>query len=302
MLILSRRTNETIRFPQLGISVSIVSVKGNRVQVGVDAPAEIHVLRQELESTSTKSPVVAPVKSSATAKHPVETPSVRTKAEQDVHDFKNRLNKATLGLHLAQMQLAAGHTEAAEKSLANALAKLMELENASIPKIASSPKPVRLEAYSSSTKLQTNSSREQSLANQLDGDHLTGASPEPIDVLLVEDDQNEQALMRTLLEMEGYRVHTASNGVEALECLEHVTPQCVLLDMMMPECDGPETLERMRAIPALEELPIFAVSGTSPESVGLSIGSSGVDNWFPKPLNASRLVRHLRDRLTTLST
>jgi CheY-like chemotaxis protein len=118
--------------------------------------------------------------------------------------------------------------------------------------------------------------------------------------LLVEDDQNEQALLRTLLEMEGYRVHTASNGNEALQCLEQITPQFVLLDMMMPECDGPTTLERMRAIPNFGDLPIFAVSGTSPESVGLSIGTDGVSDWFPKPLNAPRLVRHMRERIASL--
>lgn len=79
--------------------------------------------------------------------------------------------------------------------------------------------------------------------------------------------------MRTLLEMEGYRVHTASNGIEALQCLERITPQCVLLDMLMPDCDGRETFERMRAIPSFDILPMFAVSGTSPVSVGLSIGT-----------------------------
>ena len=50
MLILSRRPTETIRFPSLGISVSIVSVKGSRVQVGIDAPPAIQVIRSELES------------------------------------------------------------------------------------------------------------------------------------------------------------------------------------------------------------------------------------------------------------
>ncbi len=300
MLVLSRRTNETIRFPQLGIAVSIVSVRGNRVQVGVDAPPEIHVLRQELEATPANGAVTALVESSVTPSGTQAAPSSRSSVEKDRHDFRNRLNQATLGLHLAQKQLASGHTEAADKSLANALAKLMELEKASSQNNTSPRKPIRLEAYSANVKLQQDTQAKQSAEGQVDGDCVTGVTRGPIDVLLVEDDQNEQALMRTLLEMEGYRVHTANNGVEALRCLEHVTPQCVLLDMMMPDCDGPETLERMRAIPVLGELPIFAVSGTSPESVGLSIGTNGVDDWFPKPLNASRLVQQMRDRITTL--
>lgn len=52
MLVLSRKSSETIRFPQLGISVEILSVKGSRVQVGIAAPPEIQVLRKELEPAS----------------------------------------------------------------------------------------------------------------------------------------------------------------------------------------------------------------------------------------------------------
>lgn len=276
MLVLSRRANEAIRFPQLGISVSIVSVKGNRVQVGVEAPAEIQILRKELESSSESAPVVRSLSSS------------QKQFDQARHEFKNRLNRAILGLHLAQRQLAAGKSEAAEKSLATALERLAELEVT-----ASRSVPNATETSRSTTSAIADFSPPNPSAEE----------PSPcVDILLVEDDPNEQALMRALLEMEGYRVHTASNGLEAMKCLERITPQCVLLDMMMPECGGAETLERMRAIPSLADLPIYAVSGTSPESVGLSIGESGVNNWFPKPLNAPHLVKHMRDRVASLCT
>ena len=122
-----------------------------------------------------------------------------------------------------------------------------------------------------------------------------------IDVLLVEDDTNEQALLRGILEMEGYRVHTANNGHEALDCLKRVTPRFVLLDMMMPECDGRETFQRIRRMPALENLPIFAVSGASPDSLGLPVGKDGVEDWFPKPLNAPQLVEKMRQCVQDLS-
>ena len=103
--------------------------------------------------------------------------------------------------------------------------------------------------------------------------------------------------MQGLLEMEGYRVHAVSNGHEAMGCLIRVTPKFVLLHMMMPECDGRETLHRIRGIPAFKDLPIFAVSGSSPDSVGLSIGCDGVNDWFPKPLDAPRLIQHMRDKV-----
>lgn len=274
MLVLSRRPNETILFPQLGISISIVSVKGSRVQVGVEAPPEVQVLRKELESTGKMAPDGGNMH----------------RPGQEKHDFRNRLNQATLGLHLAQKQLAAGQANAADASLASALARLTELEEEVISRGTNKSVAVPASAKSSSATSSEDASQPTSKRSSLGR----------IDVLLVEDDQNEQVLLRTLLEMEGYRVHTASNGKEALRCLEQITPQCVLLDMMMPKCDGPETLERMRAMPNFGDLPVFAVSGTSPESVGLSVGSDGVSDWFPKPLNAPGLVKHMRERFADL--
>lgn len=277
MLILSRRPSEAVNFPQLGISVSIISVKGSRVQVGIDAPPEIKVLRRELNS-------IPPGQETAISGND-SLPQSQVSPGRAAHEFKNRLNKAMLGLHLAQKQLAAGLVDSADQTLSIALARLAELENAAeadAPLKATSPDLQSSAAYKRQSK------------------HPEKKSGQFMDVLLVEDDQNEQALLRGLLEMEGYKVHTASNGHEALACLKRVTPRFVLLDMLMPECDGRETLQRIRQVPALQHLPVFAVSGSSPDSIGLSIGSDGVDDWFPKPLNAPRLVQCMRDRVAGL--
>lgn len=286
MLVLSRRASETIRFPQLGISVSILSVKGNRVQVGVDAPAQIQIVRKELESVS------------ETNGHDGMTNSFvsgsisKIESSEEKHAFKNRLNRAMLALQLTQKQLSAGLLESADKTLSFALARLAELEEGACLRSECKTTSTFEDSFPAPTEMIGGSSL--SLASQ--------AVANPIEVLLVEDDLNEQALMRTILEMEGYRVHTAKNGLEALDCLSHNRPVCVLLDMMMPECGGAETLERIRAISRFSELPVYAVSGTSPESVGVSVGTDGVDDWFPKPLNAPRLVQHMRRRFSDLVT
>lgn len=284
MLILSRRASETIRFPQLGISVSIVSVKGNRVQVGIDAPPEIQVLRHELESNSAESASYRGNTSKAGGKLSVSSSS-HMESQKAKHDFVNRLNKATLGLLLAQKQLAAGQMESADKTLSNALARLLELEATVTDAPASKPNRGGLKAFVAESR--------RSAENESVG--IREENSACIDVLLVEDDPNERALLQGLLELEGYRVHTASNGREAIACLNRIRPKFVLLDMMMPECDGRETCHHIRQMPAFADLPIFAVSGSSPNSVGLSIGGDGVDNWFPKPLNAPRLVKQMRE-------
>ncbi len=101
--------------------------------------------------------------------------------------------------------------------------------------------------------------------------------------------------------MEGYRVQTACNGHEAIQCLSHFKPKFVLLDMMMPECGGRDNVAADSTDAGFRQLPIFAVSGSSPDSVGLSIGEVALSSGFPKPLNAPRLMQHMRDRVASLS-
>ena len=283
MLILSRRPSETLRFPQLGISVTVISVKGSRVQVGIDAPPEIRVIRHELQDSPNEAGDRLRGNSGA------EPADAQTK--QSNHQFRNQLNKATLGLHLAQKQLAAGLFESADKTLTQAIARLAELE--STAKLARTPATTS-DAIAAPTDLQRTTANARHAS--------TTHESKDVHVLLVEDDLNEQALLKSLLEMEGYQVHTASNGLEAIMCLNRVSPKFVLLDMMMPQCDGRETVNRIREIPAFEHLPIFAVSGSSPASVGLAIGNDGVEDWFPKPLNAPRLLQHMRDKVACLSS
>lgn len=280
MLILSRRPTESVDFPQLGISVTIVSVKGSRVQVGVDAPQDIRINRRELEASSPALDGVSAVRGSV---------SSQTTARHDTHEFKNRLNKATLGLHLAKKQLAAGLVESANRTLTTALARLADLEQAVLVNSTEACHDASL-----SPRAPAEWKREPSWNRSFK------ETPKSVDVLLVEDDPNEQALLRAILEMEGFRVQTASNGHEALACLRRCTPRFVLLDMMMPECNGRETLQKIRQVPAWKNLPVFAVSGSCPDSLGLPIGNSGVDDWFSKPLNAPRFVKFMRERAADL--
>ena len=95
--------------------------------------------------------------------------------------------------------------------------------------------------------------------------------PPPIgpSALIVEDNDNERHLLAGFLKMVGFEVVTAENGVAALDYLtSHERPDVVLLDMLMPECDGPTAVTQIRRQAELEGLRIFAVSGTSPATVG----------------------------------
>ncbi len=68
----------------------------------------------------------------------------------------------------------------------------------------------------------------------------------------------------------------------------------------MPRCDGPKTITAIRANPDFRGLRVYAISGTSPDALGVERGPQGVDRWFPKPLNPEVLVRELSRELSAI--
>jgi len=79
-------------------------------------------------------------------------------------------------------------------------------------------------------------------------------------VLVVEDDDATREMMRRTLRRAGWAVSEAANGREGLERLQSVTPRVVILDLMMPEMDGFEFLERMRRDPERRHTPVLVVT------------------------------------------
>ncbi|MFP2932583.1 response regulator [Pyxidicoccus sp. 3LG] len=83
-------------------------------------------------------------------------------------------------------------------------------------------------------------------------------------ILVVEDDADLRAAVADILEDEGFEVHVAENGREALEELGHMgkRPCVVLLDLMMPVMDGFAFMERFRADPSLRQVPVVVFSAS----------------------------------------
>jgi CheY-like chemotaxis protein len=106
-----------------------------------------------------------------------------------------------------------------------------------------------------------------------------------IKVLLVEDNQDNQDLMRFLLERNGYVVVTALNGKLALASARSEQPDVVLMDLTMPEMNGWEAAAAMKADPALTHIPLIAVTAhTLPGDRRKTLGA-GFDNYISKPIN-----------------
>jgi carbon storage regulator CsrA len=121
MLVLTRRPGEKIVFPSLGITVHLLQSSARAMKVGVDAPPEIRVLREEVVLRGDAPPAAA-------------VPAI------DRHAQANALSKITLALHLARKQWAAGRPAAADATLATALAAVEELALPAAPAPPASPR------------------------------------------------------------------------------------------------------------------------------------------------------------------
>ena len=106
-------------------------------------------------------------------------------------------------------------------------------------------------------------------------------------VLIVEDDKNIRETLRDALEMEGYIVVTAINGLDGLEKLKKIPkPSLVLLDMMMPVMDGREFLDAVLADHSLAPIPVIIVSADIDESKKL-----GAKAYIKKPADLDLLLK-----------
>jgi CheY-like chemotaxis protein len=116
-----------------------------------------------------------------------------------------------------------------------------------------------------------------------------GDSPSPR-ALVVDDSPAVRELIRVNLELEGFDVRTAGDGVEALEVLSSWLPDVVTLDVMMPRLDGFGLLQRMRADERTARLPAVVVSGRAQAADRQRVDRAGADAFLSKPFEPSDLV------------
>jgi len=116
-------------------------------------------------------------------------------------------------------------------------------------------------------------------------------------ILLVEDDTLLLEVMRSILEAEGYEIHPAGNGKQALECFEGVNPDLIVSDIMMPEMDGFELLESVRVMPNGVTVPFLFLSARTERADVSRARLLGVDDYLFKPFDAPELINAVRSRL-----
>jgi two-component system KDP operon response regulator KdpE len=110
-------------------------------------------------------------------------------------------------------------------------------------------------------------------------------------ILVVDDEPRMVRFVRMNLELEGYQVAEARNGLEALEKVRDDLPDLVLLDVMMPDMDGFETLARLREISTVPTI-MLTVKGDEEDRIrGLELGA---DDYVTKPFSPRELASRIR--------
>jgi sigma-B regulation protein RsbU (phosphoserine phosphatase) len=108
-------------------------------------------------------------------------------------------------------------------------------------------------------------------------------------VLVVDDVEANREVLSRRLERQGYAVATAENGLQALERLRADAFDLVLLDIMMPEMDGYEVLQRLKADEAWRHIPVIMISALSELDSVVRCIEMGAEDYLPKPFNPTLL-------------
>ena len=121
-----------------------------------------------------------------------------------------------------------------------------------------------------------------------------------IKILLADDEPDILEIVGYNLKNEGYLVYTASNGVDALKSAKKITPNLILLDIMMPEMDGIEACEKIRAIKSLENTLIAFLTARNEDYSQVAGFEAGADDYITKPIKPKVLVSKVKSLLRRL--
>jgi signal transduction histidine kinase len=113
-------------------------------------------------------------------------------------------------------------------------------------------------------------------------------------VLIVDDDPTARDTLVAMLEGEGYDLHLAKDGIQALRTLKQLQPDLILLDVMMPAMDGFEVCRRIRATPQLAEVPIILLTALDDRDSRLRGIEAGADDFLSKPADRRELIARAR--------
>ena len=116
-------------------------------------------------------------------------------------------------------------------------------------------------------------------------------------VLIVDDDERLREYVRVNLEMDGYTVLEAGSAEQGMRVLDEARPDLVLLDVMMPQVDGWEMLQRVHDRHGVGAIPVVMFSGKVDENAAEEATARGAQGFLGKPFDPQQLIEHAKQLL-----
>jgi CheY-like chemotaxis protein len=116
-------------------------------------------------------------------------------------------------------------------------------------------------------------------------------------ILIVDDDQDIRRLLAIRLKSLGHETAFAGDAISAVNQARKEQPDLILLDLMMPAGDGFVVMERLKAMPAMEGIPVIVISALDPATQERRLSESGADAYFQKPYDHEELVAAIQRAL-----
>jgi len=124
--------------------------------------------------------------------------------------------------------------------------------------------------------------------------YLTKMNKKDTRILLVDDEPDILEIVKYNLSLEGYQIHTAENGEEAIKKAKIHKPHLIILDVMMPVMDGMEACEKLRIIPELSETIITFLTARGEDYAQVAGFEVGADDYITKPIKPKVLISKVK--------
>jgi two-component system cell cycle response regulator DivK len=116
-------------------------------------------------------------------------------------------------------------------------------------------------------------------------------------ILVVEDQEDNRAILRDLLSAAGYVYLEATNGADGIAAAGRERPDLILMDIQLPVVDGYEATRRIKADPALSGIPVIAVTSYALSGDEAKARAAGCDDYVTKPFSPRQLLAKVREFL-----
>ena len=109
-------------------------------------------------------------------------------------------------------------------------------------------------------------------------------------IMLVDDDPETIAVVRTILEQNEFNVRCAYSGLQLLDALAEQKPDLIILDVMMPQLDGLEVLARLKGVPGTSSIPVILLTALDQYEDIFAGYKTGADHYITKPFTKDQLM------------